>query len=1038
MKTLIATLVDRSRTMALILVLIFVAGIYSYMAIPKESEPDIPIPIIYVSMHHEGISPEDAVSMLVKPMEVELRSIAGLDDLEATAYEGGANVVLKFEAGFDNKSALDDVRAKVDIAKAELPDDTDEPTITEVNVSDFPILTVILSGKLPERALKRLAENLQDYLEAVPGVLEAKIVGAREEQVVIEVDRAKLESYGITMQDMYNAVALGNKLVAAGSMEMGTSRYPVKIPGLFRTPQELLDLPIYADAQRTVLVSDIATVKPTFKDAETITRVNNQPAMTLEIRKRIGANIISTVGGIKYVVDQFMAEAPEGLTISYTGDKSIGISRMLNDLQNNVLIAVLLVMVVLIAAMGFRPALMVAFAIPGSFLLGVMVLFSTGLTANIVVLFSLILSVGMLVDGAIVVVELADQRMQAGDSRKAAYVYAAQYMAWPIIASTATTLAAFMPLIAWPGMVGEFMKFLPITLIYTLLASLLMALLFLPMVGAKFGAVSKHAVSFENTAFIRWYTRILEGAIDNPGKTLGKVVAAFVASIVLYGMLGRGVEFFPNVEPEQVQLKIHAAGDYSVTEHDAVMKEVEARILDLPEVKTFYVVAGKNGRQGDVAEDIIGTVTMELHDWEDRNRTADEILADTLERTADIYGIRVETAKQEGGPTQGKPIKVVVSGNNVGQLMAVTKSVRTLVETTEGTTNVDDTRPLPGIEWNISIDRAEVAKAGVNIDMIGTAIRLATNGVILDTIRPEGAKDELDITARFKGDSRTLSVMDSITIGTDEGQIPLSHLITRTAKQKVSTIQRLDQKTVFYVEADVKPGVLPDAIVSQIKDGLKGLDIPRTVSVDFKGEDKDQKEAAEFLEKAFIVALFVMAIILVTQFNNYWQTFIILSAVILSTTGVLIGHILTMQPFGIVMSGLGVIALAGIVVNNNIVLIDTFNKLVTETPDWRDALIETARSRLRPVLLTAITTMIGLLPMAAKVNIDLISREVIYNSPSTQWWNQLATSIIFGLGFATVLTLIVTPCMIALGQSRAARKAAKAGTVHRQTTPAGA
>jgi multidrug efflux pump len=1018
---LIATAVDRSRTLALVLALIFMAGIYAYIAIPKESEPDIPIPIIYVSMHHEGISPEDAVSMLVKPMEVELRAIAGLDDLEATAYEGGANVVLKFEAGFDNKRALDDVRAKVDIAKSKLPDDTDEPTITEVNISDFPIMTVILSGRLPERALKRAAERLQEALEAVPGVLEAKVVGAREEQVIIEVDRTRLESYGITMQDMYNAVSLGNKLVAAGSLEMDSSRYPVKIPGLFRTPQELLNLPIYADAERTVLVRDIGEVKPTFKDALSVTRVNGEPAVTLEIRKRIGANIISTAAGIKYVVGEFMKNAPEGLSVSYTGDKSIGIERMLNDLQNNVLIAVFLVMVVLIAAMGVRPALMVAFAIPGSFLLGILVLFSTGLTANIVVLFALILSVGMLVDGAIVVVELADQRMQAGKDRRTAYTEAAQYMAWPIIASTATTLAAFMPLIAWPGIVGEFMKFLPLTLIYTLLASLLMALIFLPMIGARLGGVSAHAIAIDNTRLSRWYIDILEKALNAPGRTLAKVVVGFVASIILYGALGRGVEFFPNVEPEQVRLKVHAAGDFSLPEQDALMREVEARILtSLPEVKTFYLVSGQ-----------IGTITMELHDWEDRNRTADAILADALERTADIYGIRIETAKEQGGPTQGKPIKAVISGNNVADLLATTRDVRALLEAIPGTMNVDDTRPMPGIEWSISFDREEVAKAGVNIDMIGTVIRLATNGVVLDTIRPEGVKDEIDITARFKSDTRTLSVIDDLTIGTEDGQIPISHLVTRTPQQKVSTIQRLDQKTVYYVEADVKPGVLADDVMTALREKLKTFHPPAGVTIDFKGEDKDQREAAEFLQKAFVVALFVMAIILVTQFNSFWQMFIILSAVVLSTTGVLLGHLITLQPFGIVMSGLGVIALAGIVVNNNIVLIDTFNKLNAELPDWREAIIQTARSRLRPVLLTATTTMIGLLPMAAKINIDLIAREVIYNSPSTQWWNQLATSIIFGLGFATLLTLVVTPCMLAIGQRWAERKTVR--TPHKQT-----
>ena len=1013
---MIRAAVTHFRTVFMILILLLMAGTYSYIAIPKESEPDIPIPTIYVSVSHEGISPEDAVNLLLKPLEQEMRGITGLKDMEGTAYEGGANLVLNFQAGFNNDEALADVREKVDIAKAELPDDADEPKVVEINISLFPVLSIILAGDLPERELKRIAEDLQDELESFPGILEARLGGVREEQLLVEVDRSKLESFDLPPASLIQAISNNNRLVAAGSLELENGKYAVKVPGLFRSLSEVLDLPLFSDGTKDIKVRDIGDVKLTFKDAVTITRVNGKPAVTLDVSKRLGENIIETVDAAKQIVAEQSESWPENLSYRFTSDKSDETRTQLKDLQNNVLSAIILVMIVVLAALGVRSSLLVAMTIPGAFLTALLILFVLGFTTNVVVLFALILSVGMLVDGAIVVTELADTKLKNGMGRIEAFTTAAQEMAWPIIASTATTLAAFLPLLFWPGMVGEFMKYMPVTLIFTLSASLLMALIFLPTVGASLPRPPHNENDKKVPAYVPPYERFLTWALVRPGKIVAAVAGMFVFSIVLYNILGKGVEFFPKIEPERAQIAIHANGDYSIYAQDDILRQVEDRILtQVKGVDTFYAIAGNPSAQREGPSDKVGQISLEYVDWKDGRPNSDDILAAVKEATDDMYGVRIERQEERGGPSQGKPIKVVVTAPTFAMLEDVIAQVRVELEAFPGTLNVDDNLPESGIEWALKIDRGEATRAGTNLAEIGTTVRLATNGAIVGTYRPATSNDEIDIVARFGSSERTLTTIDDLTVATGGGQIPISHFTTREAQPKVTVIRRLDQKASAYVEADIADGYLADAIVQGMREKVKEYDLPNGVKITFKGEDEDQKEAGAFLMKAFIVAIFMMAIILVTQFNSFYQAFVILTAVILSTTGVLLGHILTGKPFGIVMSGLGVISLAGIVVNNNIVLIDTFNTLYKQQKmDWRDAIIETGKRRLRPVLLTAITTIIGLAPMGLKVNLNLVDRQISYNAPSTQWWDQLANSIMFGLGFATILTLVVTPCMLAL------------------------
>ncbi len=1018
--------IQKSRTFFSVLVLIFIAGIYSYMAIPKESKPDIPIPTIYVSIHHDGISPEDSVNLLIKPMEKELRSIEGLDEMQTASYEGGGNITLKFQAGFDNEQALNDVRNQVDIAKSELPDEADEPVVTEINLAKLPILSLILSGDVTHRELKEIAENLRDDLEGLEGVLEVTIDGLRETQVLLEMDKAVIESYNLRAQDIQQSISSANLLIAAGSLEVGSGKYAIKVPGLFKNLKDFFFLPVLSDGNKTVTFRDLADVKLAFKDATSITRSNGHETIILSISKRIGKNVIETVDAVKEVVNRTAQTWPKGVEFSYSGDESKQIRTMLYDLQNSVIFSILLVMIVVLTALGLRSATLVSTAIPGSFLLAMIVLYSIGLTTNVVVLFALILSVGMLVDGAIVVTELADSKMREGASRRHAFSEAAKYMAMPIFSSTLTTLAAFMPLLFWPDIVGEFMKFMPLTLIFTLTASLIMAVIFLPLIGANVGQKPK---SFPKDIFkglSEKYAEILEKALLIPGKIMVLTVVGFISAIILYGALGKGVEFFPETEAERAFILVRSDGDYSIEAKDKVMREVEKRVGYVEDIETmYYLTVGEQSRRlGE--EDIIGKIFVQPVEWHDRDRGAEEIYDQIIERIGTLAGATIELQGEKGGPQDGKPIKLAVVSDSPEAIDPIALELKKRLEETEGVYNITDTVADSGIEWVLNIDRDAISKAGITLVDVGTFVRLGTTGAIIGTYRPNNLNEEVDIVARFKEEDRKLSTLDHLYIPTPSGPAPITNFIEREPQRKVSTISRLDQKFVSYVEADVntREGYLTSVIVNGIKQELEQTKLPTGVRVLFKGDDEKQAESAVFLEKAFLVAIFVMAIILVTQFNSFYQAFIILSAVVLSTTGVLLGHIMTGKPFGIVMSGLGVIALAGIVVNNNIVLIDTYNKLRQEF-DWRTALIETGKQRLRPVLLTAITTIIGLIPMGTKINVDLIAREISYNAPSSRWWDQLANAIMFGLFFATVLTLIVTPCMIALSERRAERKQAE-------------
>jgi multidrug efflux pump len=1031
MNAIIDAAITHARTVLSCLTLLFLAGSYAYVNIAKESSPDIDIPLIYISVALEGISPDDAERLLIRPLEQELSTVEGVKEMTASSYQGGGFVLMEFNAGFDKDSAKEDVQEAVDKVRPDLPDDVEEPAVNEVNFSLFPVLVVTLSGEVPERTLLRLARDLQDKIESIPSVLEAKIAGNREELLEILVKPELIESYGLNGVDILQFFGLSNRLVAAGNLDTGAGRFAIKVPGLFENAYDVLDMPLRVEGDSAIKVGDIAQLRRTFKDPESFARINGERAIALEIVKRSGENIIDTIENVKKIVRAEQELWPGNIEVFFTQDESTNIRSMLLDLQNNVISAILLVMIIVIFALGVRSALLVGIAIPGSFLTGILFIYLTGLTVNIVVLFSLILSVGMLVDGAIVVTEYADRKMAEGHSKRKAYGDAAKRMAWPITASTFTTLAAFAPLLFWPDTVGEFMKYMPITLIAVLSASLLMALVFVPTIGAligKAGATDEKTLSTLQKAengnlddiegFTGFYIKTLKKALRFPGLILLTAIVVLVGVIFTYGALGKGVEFFPNIEPERAAILVHARGNLSIFEQNTLLREVEYEIAKVKGIETYYTRVGKagNNRGNEVAEDVIGQIQLQFDEW-DQRKTATEILDEIRDRTEHIAGIHIETQEAEKGPPSGKAVQIQLASRYPERLDKMADLVLDALDNIGDFRDIEDSRPLPGIEWEMMIDRAQAKKFGIDLVTVGYYIRMVTNGLLVAEYRPNDSEEEIDIVIRHGTSQRTLDQLDLVRIETQYGSVPISNFVKRVARPAVSTINRADQRRIVTIKADLPKAINTTTKVNQIKAWVNAHkeQLDPMVDINFKGEDEDQKRSQDFLSKAFIVALFMMAIILVTQFNSFSSALLILSAVIMSTVGVMIGLLITQQPFGIIMSGVGVIALAGIIVNNNIVLIDTFDHLKRQYGDTMsdlEIILRTGAQRLRPVLLTTVTTVIGLMPMVMQLNIDFITREISIGAPSTQWWVQLATAIAYGLSFSTILTLVVTPCAL--------------------------
>lgn len=1012
---IVETAINNARLTLSVLVFLLVTGALAYNSIPKEAEPDIQIPIIYVSMHLDGISPEDSERLLLRPMETALKSIQGVKKMTATAYQGGGNVLMEFQAGADLAKAKTDVKDKVDDAKRNLPSEIDAPTVNEVNISEFPVLVVTLSGNVPERVLNTAARSLRDRIKEVPGVLDAALQGVRDDLVEIVIDPAKLSSYGLRPDLLIAGFNANNRLITAGSLEGAEGKYAIKVPSLLETVKDLANLPVVASNNAIVRVSDLAEIRPTLKDPTTVTRLNGRAAVAVEVSKRTGANLIDTVDKVKVVTAALQAQLPAGIEVTFSQDKSTNIRQMLSDLQNSVLTAVVLVFIIILYALSVRSSILIGLAIPASFLMGILGLQMAGLTVNLVVLFSLILAVGMLVDDAIIVTEYAERRMGEGMDKRKAFAEASHKMAGPVIASTLTRIAAFSPLLFWPGVVGQFMKYMPITLIATLSASMLYALIFVPTLGALIAKPFKAAPVHKDGGYM-W---LVGRAIRHPFLVLFLALGSLVAVPYAYGKFGNGVEFFPNVEPDYGLLYVKARGNLSISEKDALVRQAEARILGWPGIETIYTRVGSSGGAGNEAPaDVIGTIQYEFVDWRER-KGANAILDDLRKGMQGIPGVDIEVSVPAAGPPTGKAIQIQLSADDPAGMNEIAKTIATKLADVPDVIDIANGLPLPGIDWQLLVNRGEAARYGASPAAVGAVVQMVTSGLKLSDYRPAGSDDAVDIVLRLPPEQRSLAELDQLRIETPNGPVPISNFVTRTAAPTVGNLIRINGARTITIQAGITAGVQEDEVRKKVQAMVDGVFAEQSLTQKgfrwvMAGADQEQADAGAFLGKAFGAAIFLIFVVLLAQFNKFISVGLVLSAVIMSTIGVLLGLMIMGQPFGVVMTGIGVIALAGVVVNNNIVLIATYDELRDSGMDKIDAILETCRERARPVVLTALTAIFGVLPIAFGLNLELLSHETTYGAPSTQWWISLSSAIVYGLAFATILTLIVTPSLLML------------------------
>lgn len=1027
MTGLIDGAIGRARMVIAILICAVLAGTATYIGLPKEADPDIPIPFVAITVPLAGVTPEDAERLLVRPIEEEVQALEGLKTFSSFAAEGAAQLVLEFEIDVDVDQAVLDVKDKVDMAKRFFPAEAREPIVTEFNAAQFPVLVVNIYGEAPERGLARIAEELRERLEADPGILEARVQGKREDLLEIVIDPVKLEAYNISYQEIFAVVNNNNQLIPAGLIDTGQGSFAVKVPGIIRTGTDALNLPIKRTSDAVVTLGDVAEVRRTFKDATGTATFNGEPALLIEVVKRSGANILDTANNVRAIVAEERETWPATVRAEITSDMSEMIGDQLSQLESSIMTAIVLVMIIVVAALGLRSAILVGIAIPSTFMIAFLFLGAFGYTINMMVMFGMVIAVGILVDGGIVVTEYADRKMAEGMSRKSAYALAGKRMFWPIISSTLTTLAAFVPFLFWNSMPGKFMAYLPITLIFVLTASLISALIFLPVLGSVFGgrasqetdqnlaALAADGDARKAKGWIGAYVRIVSETVRRPLITTATVLGTTFAIFVWFGSAQHKSEFFLDVEPEQAFVFVQAQGALSAAERAQLVGQAEAVISEVSGITAISTRTGVSssgfnfdGVSG-VPLDTIGQILLDLNTTSDGPFNARETLSEVRSRLASVPALRFEIQAREQGPPTGKDIQVALLGNDPSALDDMATRIRGWLEARDDVIEIDDSRPLPGIEYQLSVDRAEAGKFGVDVAQIGAAVQLVTNGVLVGRYRPDDANEEVDIRVRFPQDERSAAALDALKISTPQGNVPLSLFVTREAAPRVSQIERREGRRVIDVRGNAREQGTGGAIVTELKAFIGTQPVPPGVEVRFEGADEDTAAAGAFFAGAALAALFMMAVILLWQFNNFWQVALTLSAVILSTAGVLVGVNLLLPYVSILMIGTGIVALAGIVVNNNIILIDTFNRLRADGRSPEDAAIATAAQRIRPILLTTGTTMFGLFPMIIQMNVSFAQGAINFGGASSEWWVQLATAVVFGLGFSTLMILLVTP-----------------------------
>ncbi|MBT4832216.1 MAG: efflux RND transporter permease subunit [Porticoccaceae bacterium] len=1029
----LSLVVDHSRATLAIMILIVLAGAGSRLSMPVELNPNVTLPVVMIMVRHDGISPEDGARLLVRPIEKELKTLDGLEEITATAQESLVVITAEFEVADNIKQIVAEVREAVDRAKAEFPQETKEPVVNELSPSPEPTIVVTLSGdNVTERELYKAAKYYQRELEMLPDVLTADVSGDRDEVVDVVVDPAQLERYGLRIDELVRAVTLNNLLIPAGEMDAAQGRFGIKVPALIETAEDIRRLPVRNNAEGSITLGDVASVRRTFKDASGYSFINGKKGLAIEVRKRLSANLIDTVDATRATVSKSRTQFSADMNIDYVFDASVMTKQMVNELQGNIITAMCLVLILVVATLGIKSGLLVGFGIPFCLLGALIIINVLGYSFNFMVMFGLLLSLGMLIDGAIVVVEFANTQAAAGLPTREAYLAAVKRMAIPVMASTGTTLAAFLPLLFWPGVSGDFMSYLPITVFSVLAWSLTYALIFAPTLGIvlarRRGKQKKLPEDHQSEESAKTlfkplqdaYLRLLQPVIKAPFVTAIVAMIILVAIFKLYGKFNAGQEFFAEIESQYGMAEVRAQGNLSIEEQLDITMKVQNIVAAVDGVDQLYGYGAGGSMMvfgSDVSRDKISSFLIELVPREDRERGSREVFEEIRQRTQSLPGVYVTAAEMETGPPTGKDIQIQISSPNRQLMYRTTARIKQwMADNMEGVRDLQDTLPLAGIQWEINVDRSRAAMLGVNVADVGNMVQMITGGVMIGEFRPDDADDEVEIRLRFPEQDRQLSSIDELRINTPNGPVPISSFSQRVAKPRVDAIQRFDMVETVFILANSEEGYLPDNQTSEIADWIAQQDFDSSVNIAFRGANEEQAKAAAFLSTAFSLAMSVMLIMLVMQFNSFYQAGLILFSVVMSTAGVLLGLIISQATFSTILTGVGIVALAGIVVNNNIVLIDTYNFLRRSDSSLSpvDAVYNAAKSRFRPVMLTSITTIVGLLPLANGLSIDLVNRSYTIGGMVASWWQPLASAIVNGLVLSTVLTLLLTPAMLLL------------------------
>ena len=1011
---------SKAKTTMMIALMVVIAGSYARQEIPIAASPNVQLPFISVSVFLDGASPGDTSRLIARPLENRLKTITGVKNIRSTSSLSFARIFLEFEVGFDMDQALVDIKQGVEETKYELPREAEDHQIAEYSEASFPVMNISIVGSSSIRQKVFYAKELKDKVEAREEILQARLSGAPEEVLEGVINKSKMESYEVTLSDIYYSVSNNNLIIPGGTQDTGKGSFNIEVPSIIETAQDVYSIPIKVTKDAIVTLGDITDVKRTFKDFTSYARVNGEDAVTLELSLRESANAINASNAIRDILKDFKKTLPENLRIVITDDDTIYANLMVKELNGNIIAAVVLIMVLIIASMGIRVSMLVGLSIPFCFLLTYLSLYMLGFEVNFLVMMGLLLGMGMLIDGAIVITEYADKKIAEGLSMSEGYKLASKRMFYPILASTGTTMAAFIPVIFWPGFTGQFMRYLPITVFIVLLASLLYSLIMIPVLGTYLGqresALNKND---ERESIFKklteLYGRRIEKFVKNPVETCIGVISILFIIVMSYSYFGKGTVYFALVDPVKANITIKARGNYSALETKEIIVQIEERFLNTEGVGSVYLRAGTEW--WNAGADKVGGGFVEVAPPTERSITGLEVMSLLKSSTNDLPGIFVEVAPDLGGPSFDNPIELSIYGNTEKDVnKAVDIVEKYMRKDMKGLINIFSSKSYPSVEWSVEVDKQKAAQLGVNVGDVGALVQMLTNGFKVGEYRPDDAKDEVEIRARFPQSDRTITGIRNLNVTTTKGLVPVSSFIKVVPKENRQTVNRKNGK--FFQE--VGAGTLDESEVSnkvaELDNWLKDANLGQGVTYEFSGMAEETEDVNKFMISAGITAVFIMLLMLLTQFNSFYQSFIILSSVTISFVGVLLGLLITGMPFSTTMTGLSIVTLAGIVVNNNIVLIDTFNKLKEEAPHLEKSIhiINACKQRLRPILLTSLTTIFGLMPLAMGISLDIISRDILFGSRIVDWWSNLAVSIVFGLGFSTFITLILTPAVLAL------------------------